>query len=275
MSEMAQSFSLLSRAQMRGLILCFFAADLALVLIYLGLFLHGNPLGNDNPVLFDLDGEGNIPSWYAAMKLLSVAVCLYFCGRLILMQDRIAGWLILLGAAVFVYLSMDEGAVLHEKIGDRFDTLLTGGGGAANTPFHITGMWMLFLAPPLFVALIAGVVFLRKRLGISTDIFIKAIAGIVIFILAAGPGDIVLNYVTGEAQTIQIAMEEFGEMVGVTLILWAAMSLLAQQQAGVVRGAVAPARTRTYRLAAVPEESHGMRGSPSAPALVSAQRQAP
>ncbi|MBL8660868.1 MAG: hypothetical protein JNM75_14065 [Rhodospirillales bacterium] len=184
------------------------------------------------------------------MKLLSVGICAYFYGRLIHLNDRLAGWLILIGAAVFAYLSLDEGAAIHERIGDKLDLLLTGGVGAADTPFQITGMWMVFLAPPLFVALVAGVIFLRKRLAIPTGVFVKALLGIVIFIGSAGPEDILLNYVSGVREIVQVAIEEYGEMTGVTLILWAVMTLLARQNATVVQGATVPVPASAAPVAA-------------------------
>lgn len=150
--------------------------------------------------------------------------------------------MILAGAALFAYLSMDEGATLHEKIGDRFNMLVTGGSLGDKAVFQTTGLWMVVLGPPLFLALVGGVFYLRKRLSIPSDIFFKALAGIIILVVAAAPGDILVNYFTGDALVIQTAIEEFGEMVGVTLILWAAMTLLAQQQPIVVGEALVPAR---------------------------------
>src|SRR5512134_1570111 len=185
-------FSLLSLNQARGIAGCLFFGDVMLVGLYLFLFLHGNPMGNDRPGMFNLDGEGNIPSWYSASKLLAVALSAYFYGRLILLSDRVAGWLILLGAALFAYLSMDEGATLHEKIGDRFNMLVSGGGLAEKPIFETTGLWMVFLGPPLFLALVGGTIYLRKRLSIPTDVFVKAMAGTVIFVVAAAPGDILV-----------------------------------------------------------------------------------
>jgi hypothetical protein len=159
----------------------------------------------------------------------------YFYGRLIFLSDRIAAALILLCAAGFGYLSMDEGAALHEKLGSNIDKLVIGGKLAFGNPFPVTGLWMVYLAPPLCLALVGGVVYLRKRLSIPTGIFIKAIAGIVTFIAAAA-SDILLNFVTPLTKPLEVATEEFGEMVGVTLILLAVMALLAQQDATVMAG---------------------------------------
>jgi hypothetical protein len=235
-------------SHVHAIIFAFFSADVILTLSYLVIFLFGiNPFGKTEPVLFDLGAEGSIPSWYSAMQLLLVGLCAYFYGRLIFLSDRIAGALILLCAAGFGYLSMDEGAALHEKLGSNIDKLVIGGKLAFGNPFPVTGLWMAYLAPPLFLALVAGVVYLRKRLSIPTGIFIKAIVGIVTFIAAAA-SDIFLNFVTPLTKPLQVATEEFGEMVGVTLILWAVMTLLAQQDATVVGGATAPARSSVQQL---------------------------
>ena len=234
MDATANRFSLLNLNASRGIVASFFCADVFFVAAYMFLFLYGNPIGSDQPGMFDLDMEGNVPAWYSSMKLLAVGLCLYVYGRLILLNDRLAGWLILAAAALFAYLSLDEGAELHEKFGNRLTLLATDGVGRTDTPFEITGLWMVFFGPPLLLALVGGIVFLRKRLSIPYDVFAKALAGAVIFAIAAGPGDILVNYVTGNAHIIQTAAEELGEMVGVTLILWASMTLLAQQKPVVV-----------------------------------------
>jgi hypothetical protein len=239
MDVTASRFPLLSMENARALIACFFSADVFFVVAYLFLFLYGNPIGSDQPGMFDMDGEANIPAWYSSTKLLAVGLCLYVYGRLTLQKDRLAGWLILAAAALFAYLSLDEAAELHEKFGNRLTLLATGGVGRTDTPFEITGLWMVFFGPPLLLALVGGIVFLRKRLSIPYAVFAKALAGAIIFVLAAGPGDILVNYVTGDAHIVQTAAEELGEMVGATLILWAAMTLLAQQRPMVVGEATA------------------------------------
>ncbi|MDA1100705.1 MAG: hypothetical protein O2967_17165 [Proteobacteria bacterium] len=63
---------------------------------------------------FSLSEESNIPTWYSAMLLATCAVCLAAIG---LAQPPVAGnyrrhWLIL--ALIFLYMSMDETAVIHE-----------------------------------------------------------------------------------------------------------------------------------------------------------------
>ena len=276
MDRLDNSFSLLTIKDTRALIACFLSADIVLASAYLFLFLHGNPMGNDQPGMFDLAEEGNIPAWYSATKLFVLALCIYFYGRFILLRDKGAGWLILAGAALFVYLSLDEGGQLHERLGDRLTRLLTGGVGSSETPFEITGLWMVFFGPPLFLALVGSIVFLRRRLSIPYDVFAKALAGAVVFVIAAAPGDILVNYLSGDALVIQTGVEEFGEMVGVSLILWAAMTLLAQQQPLVLSRASLPARAGAPERARRPQELPRFNGGGlAAPVAARAHRQSP
>lgn len=277
MDKSGNHYSLLTMNQARGLVACLLSADVVLALLYLFLFLQGNPVGHERPNMFDMDGEGNIPAWYSATKLFAVALCAYFYGRMILLEDKVAGVLVLLGAALFAYLSMDEGATLHEKIGDRFNMLVSGGTLTQKPVFETTGLWMVFLGPPLFLALIGGIFYLRKRLSIPADVFAKALAGILLFVIAAAPGDILVNYFTGDALVIQTGIEEFCEMVGVTLILWAVMSLLALQEPVVVGRALAPARVKASERAAAPRELPAVRGGGGGaiPAAARAHRQSP
>jgi len=264
------SFFLLSTKESRALIACFFAADVCLAAAYLFLFLYGNPIGNDQPGMFDLGGEGNVPAWYSATKLFVVALCIYFYGRFVVLRDKVAGLLILAGALLFVFLSLDEGGQLHERFGDRLTRVAAG--GREETAFEVTGLWMMFFGPPLFLALVGSIVFLRRRLAIPYGIFAKALAGAVIFVTAAAPGDILVNYLSGNALVVQTGVEEFGEMVGVTLILWATMTLLARQQP-VVLGKVSPAQERATEWASPAQHRPVLGGGVAAPAAAQAHRQ--
>jgi hypothetical protein len=64
--------------------------------------------------LFDINGEGNIPSWYSSSALLACAFLLaLIAAQKKRTQDRfLSHWVGL--AIIFVYLSMDESAAIHE-----------------------------------------------------------------------------------------------------------------------------------------------------------------
>ena len=70
--------------------------------------------------LVNLDVETNPPSWYSATQLFVVAVAFIMVGSRLLPRRRRAYdvrrlWTVL--GIGFVYLSMDEGAALHERMG--------------------------------------------------------------------------------------------------------------------------------------------------------------
>jgi hypothetical protein len=78
--------------------------------------------------LFDLDGEVTVPSWYSASLMLLCAVLLAGNGLAYLLLDprHARRWLAL--AAVFVALSLDETAALHERTALPIRTFLGAGG---------------------------------------------------------------------------------------------------------------------------------------------------
>lgn len=96
-------------------------------LVLLGLLLPSHPiwLGRESATLgllaarFDLDGEGNLPSYFSALQLLACGLVL----TLFALQHRRTGsrwrhhWTVL--ACGFVYLSFDEAAQLHELLNCR------------------------------------------------------------------------------------------------------------------------------------------------------------
>jgi hypothetical protein len=215
---------------MHAVVIAFFTADIAFMILYIGFHGLGNPLGSENPVLFDLNDEESLPTWYSSFKLLCVAFTFYFYGRIVLTFERIAGLVVFIFAFTFLYFSMDEGSALHERIGEWFDWFATGGGTSKNTPFHITGYWMFFLGPPALTALVAGFVFLKKRLSLPLNVFLKALSGIMVYIFAATIGDVFLNFITADQKIYQAIGEEGGEMLGITLIMWAAGTLLANEE---------------------------------------------
>jgi hypothetical protein len=64
--------------------------------------------------LFNLDGEQNVPTWYQAVALLACAVLLGLIGAAQRRTGRARHWWAL--AAVFVFMSVDEVATMHERL---------------------------------------------------------------------------------------------------------------------------------------------------------------
>jgi hypothetical protein len=104
--------------------------------------------------LFDLWNESNLPTWFSSFLLLCAASLL----ALIATAKRHAGdpyakhWVGL--ALVFLYLSIDETAMLHELIGTVFAAVA----GRFSAFFATTWVWMY---PFLVIVAAFGVVYLR------------------------------------------------------------------------------------------------------------------
>jgi hypothetical protein len=198
----------------------FFFVALFAVAVALG-FTHGKSF-----LLVNLDIETNPPSWYAATKVFGIAVAYLLLGtRLLPMRRRAADlrrlWLTL--GVAFTLLSMDEGAQLHERMGHflkrlHFNLAIDGG-----------GRWVFFY---LVIAL-TGAFLLRKEILLAwrywrTEMLLSA-AGLGVLAVGAVGIEAVGWWVErrGLARFIGIGVEEGLELVGMTIMAYAAYRILA------------------------------------------------
>ena len=205
---------------------CLFLIDLALAALYLTDTAIGHRFWTFAR-LFDLDGEGNVPTWYSASQFLILAALLaaFACTR---PGRRYGVSLPLLGlSAVALVMSVDEVAQIHEWIGKQLDAVLTGG-TRKGTIVSKTGVWMLFIAPLLVgvVALLAPE--LRTWLSGRQPIVRLYVIGFVVYVASAFGLELLSNATASGslAATLQITCEELGEMAGITLLVWASLELL-------------------------------------------------
>lgn len=166
--------------------------------------------------LFDLDEERNIPTWFSSMQLAGVATLLgvFALDRF---QNGMRPWGIVMASLVFFLLSLDETALIHERLGRLIDRLVLDG-GRKETILPNTGMWVFPLAP-----LLLGVFWLlwrnaRKYLhGFRGKRYL--IGGACLFLAAATGIELLSNFVDESNRSIVVALEEVGEIVGITLVL--------------------------------------------------------
>ena len=173
--------------------------------------------------LVDLSGENNLPTWFSSFQLTLVAMMftLFFVGK---SQRGEQAWAMLIAAAGFLLLSLDETAELHERIGGMSDALLPGG-DRDNTSLHRTGIWMFVLAP---VALICFWLWWRNAQPYLVGFKGKGklILGLITFVAAATVPEFFSNFVEwGPWMHLAIAIEEIGEMAGITIFLWGVFEL--------------------------------------------------
>lgn len=226
----------LSAAGARTLFLCLICVEIGFAGIHLVVqlteeFIRWGPI---NP-FFNLDAERSIPTWFSVIQLFVIGAVLLLMAANNRQQEILPNWLLLLGAAAFVLLSADESAVIHERITETVTRLqqewvqFPGGYGDWIVPYLLLCLGVLLvLARPL-----ARIV---RNYPVEASI---AVGGGVVIVSGAVGLEIVsyrLRDDKGFWYQLEVAGEEFLEMAGASMILYATL-LLAIRAATSVRSA--------------------------------------
>ena len=187
----------------------------ALVAVQLAINLGGliaRARGDHFPPLWNLDAEANIPVWWSAVLLLTVsglAAALAWAD-----EERSRAPLWLLAAAVLAFLSLDEVAGLHERLGDA----ITADDGNIR-------QWVLVLGPVLLVL----VAILARLLGaLSSRERILAAAAVGFYVLALAVEALSI-WDEGGREYVAVAVEENSEMLASALAATALLSALTRR----------------------------------------------
>ena len=199
----------------------FFAIDVTLLVLYSLDAALAEPLGAFFSYLVDLNSERNLPSWYSSVKLFLVGYLILLHAYSLVEVNRNGAYMMLLLAPMLLFMSIDETVGIHERIGVASDVFLPGQ-DRANSVFPATGIWMFVLLLPAFVLILSILRRLRSRV-MPVHAYRVFVSGLVIFVVSAGGIEMLSNFANdGALSFLQIASEEFGEMIGATLMLWAA-----------------------------------------------------
>lgn len=210
-----------------GTVKIFLLADIIMAVLYILDNLLGHPFYIVTR-LVDLDGEANMAAWYSSSQILFLG--LLFGLFAFIMCDRKPSPLLPAGALslMCLALSLDEIAQIHEWIGNQSDKLLAAGSRKSSLFSH-TGIWMFLLGPLFLIA----VTFLWRRLSPylrdRERVVRLYLLGFCVYVVSAIGVEILANFVSPDQtdSVVQIVCEEFGEMLGVTLLIWATLKLLA------------------------------------------------
>lgn len=169
---------------------------------------------------FDLNGEATIPSWFSSMQLFVIGVLFLFSKNWTYSTFLFRPSILKLIGFGFIFLSMDEAALIHEKIQRELMQ------GDWMPSFRIKqGMWITAYA--IVAALIA---LISWRTLFSFWKYYKREAkiillGLMIFVAGAVGLEIIYYQYLPDGQRalsnkIEIAFEEFFEMLGASIILY-------------------------------------------------------
>lgn len=212
--------------QARRLFLSLVCIQLLLVVIYgTDAWVHGPAERLDDVI--DLDAEGNLPTWFSSFQLALVAISFWTLASRVRETGRPSRRFLQTCGGAFLVLSIDETAMFHERItasvGSRYidwlpayltahigDTVvclaLLAGCVAAVYP-HLRGVWLLSRRPML-IGVTGCAVYVTGAAVLETIGYKMISAGVSLSLYR-----------------VEVAFEEFFEMLGASLILYAVQLL--------------------------------------------------
>lgn len=177
--------------------------------------------------LFDLDAEPSIPAWFSSIQLFVTGAVLWAAAQNNRRKQHLSSTFLVAAGVVFIFLSMDEAAAVHEKITLvvlklEMDWLLFKGGHGAWIPLYMgLGLIGLLVAAPYLYK--TWVHFRREA--------VMALRGFVVLVSGA-VGLEILSYLFLRANSsattlyrVEVACEEFLELAGASIILCAVLLL--------------------------------------------------
>ena len=180
----------------------------------------------DSPILtmldrmFDLDRESNVPTWVASSLLLVAGFELFAVSRTSLPHvERFRGRWVLLGV-LFLLLSLDESARLHERLG-----VVIAGSATEDTNPLLRNRWVIVYGlglVPIAAVYIRFVLALPGRMGrlmvLAGVVYVGGALGLEFFeSLVQGDGE----RTASAAMFVLTTAQEALEMLGVAILIFA------------------------------------------------------
>jgi len=200
----------------------FFLIDIGLVFIYGLNIVFGQP-SDIVTRLVNLDDESSISSWYSSIQYFCVFLFAAIFSYQKIKFDKKSLPLIVF-PALFLLLSIDEATSIHEWLGDQSDVLFSSG-TRYGTAFESTGLWMFIVGIPFLVLFLWFIYMLRQHIADNVSSLKKLVLGMIIMLTGALGFEFLSNFAEHTLLILFIILEEGLEMVGVTVMLWAAYDM--------------------------------------------------
>lgn len=192
-------------------------AEIILVSIYFIDFWLAAPIERIH-FWFDLDSEVSIPTWFSTIQLFMIGLIPLMVAYNTKMTPPPSKKGLTIFGLGFIYLSMDEGSSIHERLTYEF----------YNNPlvpyFHGThGIWIVVYGAIGIIVLL----FLFKDIWAVCKTFKKEalifIIGMIIFLAGTGGSETITFFFIDKTNPItyalEVCLEEFTEMVGASTLL--------------------------------------------------------
>lgn len=172
--------------------------------------------------LLKVGEESNLPTWFSSIQLFVIGLVLGTIALRDIERRRPETWTLAAVPLLFWFLSLDEVAMLHERIGNLIQAETGLGSGWR------TGPWMFFFLPLIgLLALVAAWQFWPYLRGRREAIGLLGV-GLAVLVFAAVGLEFTANFVA-EGSLAHKGLgfaEEYGEMVAATLMLWGAVMVV-------------------------------------------------
>ncbi len=178
----------------------------------------------------DLDIEKNIPSLYSGFALFFSSILFFCIFSLEEKQERKRRyWLGL--AVVFLFLSLDEAFVLHERLSDYTAEYIKSTGILEATGL----LYFPWIIPYSILMIILGLLYFRFILSLPRRTTILLILSAIIFLSGAAGFDMLggreadLHGYYTITYIVLFTIEEFLEMIGVVLLIYTLLDYIKQR----------------------------------------------
>ena len=212
------------------LIAMLFAADLILVVIPVLDYAIGRPIQRLS-ILFILGNEGTVPTWHSSMQWFCASAMFALFAAYALragMRGALCATALALACLGF---SIDEVAQIHERLGSIANDFMSDG-SLRDAGLWATGLWPFVVGIPA-IAVLAIVVWGARHvfLTLAARSLVLLIVGLAVMFTGAVVVELGANLLdeTGPRDVsflTQVVIEELMEMLGGTLVVWSAASLL-------------------------------------------------
>ncbi|PJF39455.1 MAG: hypothetical protein CUN54_08680 [Phototrophicales bacterium] len=210
-----------------ALFLIFTSAMVDLIIAVTGGKENASLLMSDLSTLFDIHGEANLSSLFATTLLATAGILLLLISTFVQQNEKKISYQWLILGVIFIYLSVDETARIHEKL-SAGSAKLFNMEGAAFAAFA----WVI--PGSIFVVLLALIYsrFLMKLPRKTALLFVVSgamfITGAVVIEIAEG---IVVNRYSFDTPIFRVLtqIEESLELFGVIAFIYTLLDYLAQQ----------------------------------------------
>lgn len=211
---------------MRGAIRLLLAVDVLVVILYLLNMATGQRL-EFLTHLVELNAEENLPTWWSTVQLFTAGFLLAaFAVSRFRRADRKTWGVFLLPMPILV-LSLDEAARIHEQLGHILDRLAPRA-AEIGLAFNARAVWTLVLLPIALLGVWIAGLLSRQYFRGRPAVVRRFVLGFAVLFGAATILEVFFGAARSEAlRVVERIAEEFGELVGGTILVWASAEFLA------------------------------------------------